>query len=272
MSARPWMPLFVADYLADTGHLSTVEHGAYLLLIMHYWANGGLPTDDQQLRNIAKLSSHNWKKIRGTLQKLFDADWRHKRIDAELKRTEEISEKRSKAAKERHERQRASASANAEQVQTHSQSQSQDSPPDGGESERAARAPRKKGTRLSDDWQPSTEEITFARGKGLTEQRIQLQVEKFRNYWIGKAGEKGVKLDWTATWRNWILSEIEKNGTGNNPTSGPRGAGDRAGADAVIAGFGAVAARRAGRSDNRRPDDEIPSGRYELDLTGPQRT
>lgn len=132
MSTRPWMPLYVADYLADTGHLSTIEHGAYLLLIMHYWANDGLPTDEAKLKNIAKMSAHNWKKSSDTLRKLFDADWKHKRIEQELEKVREISEKRSKAAHDRHEKERASADANAVQKQTHSHSDSQISSDSGG--------------------------------------------------------------------------------------------------------------------------------------------
>ena len=29
-------------------------------------------------------------------------------------------------------------------------------------------------------------------------------VEGFRDYWIAQPGQKGVKTDWTATWRNWV--------------------------------------------------------------------
>ena len=34
------MSLHVGDYLKDTTHLDATLHGAYLLLIMHYWAKG----------------------------------------------------------------------------------------------------------------------------------------------------------------------------------------------------------------------------------------
>ncbi len=35
-------------------------------------------------------------------------------------------------------------------------------------------------------------------------ERINLEWETFIDYWKSVAGQKGVKLDWKATWRNWI--------------------------------------------------------------------
>jgi uncharacterized protein YdaU (DUF1376 family) len=31
--------------------------------------------------------------------------------------------------------------------------------------------------------------------------------DTFKDYWVAKAGQKGVKLDWFATWRNWVRSQ-----------------------------------------------------------------
>lgn len=89
-----WMPLHVGDYLADTGHLSTVQHGAYLLLLMHYWRKRELPGDDKQLAAIAKLPLRIWLDIKPTLQSFFYDGWRHKRVEAELQRRLAVSEKR----------------------------------------------------------------------------------------------------------------------------------------------------------------------------------
>lgn len=84
MSKRAWMPLYVGDYLGDTGHLSTTQHGAYLLLMMHYWKKGELPDDDKQLAAITKLPMRIWLDSRETLQAFFYDGWHHKRIDEEL--------------------------------------------------------------------------------------------------------------------------------------------------------------------------------------------
>lgn len=92
-----WMPLYVGDYLADTGHLTTTQHGAYLLLMMHYWRKRELPDDDKQLAAIAKLQLRIWLDIKGTVQAFFHDGWRHKRIDAELEKRQTISQKRAAA-------------------------------------------------------------------------------------------------------------------------------------------------------------------------------
>lgn len=97
--SRPWMPLYVADYLADTGHLSTMEHGAYLLLIMHYWQKGGLPDDDKRLASIARASLEQWSDMRDAIAEFFDAGWKHQRIDAELESAAKAYERRAAAGR-----------------------------------------------------------------------------------------------------------------------------------------------------------------------------
>lgn len=117
--SRPWMPLYVADYLADTGHLTAAEHGAYLLLIMHYWTRKGLPKDERQLARIARLSPEEWSASRDTLAALFGEGWTHKRIDGELARCDEISDKRRAAVQQRKDRQPTSEATNVVQLNTH---------------------------------------------------------------------------------------------------------------------------------------------------------
>lgn len=116
MSNRAWMPLHIADYLADTGHLTATEHGAYLLLIMHYWQNGALPENERVIARIAKLSPEQWEESRDMLAMLFGPGWAHKRIDAELAKADDIIEKRRSAASSRHSKSKSNASA--EQMQS----------------------------------------------------------------------------------------------------------------------------------------------------------
>lgn len=86
------MPLYVGDYLADTRHLSTLEHGAYLLLLMHYWQTGSLPTKDDQLARIAGLTLDEWSNGRSTMAAFFEEGWRHKRVEFELAKAKKLSD------------------------------------------------------------------------------------------------------------------------------------------------------------------------------------
>ena len=97
---HPWMPFYPGDYLADTVHLSTLEHGAYLMLIIYYWRHGGLPVDDAKLARIVRLPLDQWMDIRPTLAELFQPDWRHKRVDAELATTAEKYQRRAAAGRQ----------------------------------------------------------------------------------------------------------------------------------------------------------------------------
>lgn len=89
--SRPdtWMPLYWGDYLRDTGHLSTAHHGAYLLMIGHYWSTGEpLPDDDSVLWRIVRADSMaQWKKLRPAVVALFtpqEGKLVHRRVEAEL--------------------------------------------------------------------------------------------------------------------------------------------------------------------------------------------
>lgn len=89
---RPWMPLYIADYLRKTTHLGALESGAYLHLIMDYWQNDGLPDDDRKLARIAKLTDREWKAAKPTLLAFFHDGWKHTKIDAEIAKAGTIAE------------------------------------------------------------------------------------------------------------------------------------------------------------------------------------
>ena len=75
MPKTPYMPLYTSDYLGDTGHLSTEEHGAYLLILMQMWNAGGkLPNVPQKLARIARCSTKKWKGMANTILEFFDVE------------------------------------------------------------------------------------------------------------------------------------------------------------------------------------------------------
>lgn len=62
--ANPYMPLYTGDYLRKTRRLTDREHGAYLLILMALWDEGGtLPFDLAELKAIARVPSkvRNWE-------------------------------------------------------------------------------------------------------------------------------------------------------------------------------------------------------------------
>lgn len=80
MADFPALPLWTDAYLADTRHLSTLEHGAYLLLMMEAWRRPhcDLPDDDRILARLAGLNEEQWIECKSTIMEMWNLDGRRK--------------------------------------------------------------------------------------------------------------------------------------------------------------------------------------------------
>lgn len=62
-----------------------------------------------------------------------------------------------------------------------------------------------KGTRIPKEWVLSQEYIEAAyQIRLMPHAELRNIADEFKDYWISVPGSKGVKLDWLATWRNWV--------------------------------------------------------------------
>jgi uncharacterized protein YdaU (DUF1376 family) len=207
------MQLYVADYLGDTRHLTTEQHGAYLLLLMTMWRSEGvLPDDPIKLARIAGLTVSRWHKISADVLAFFtpcEGGFTQRRLSAELAIAAEKSEKRSQSGKAGA---RAKAlksnkldTANASRLLKHSPE-----PEPELKKEKLTASP-KKGSRLPPDWKPTEADLTFAASQNMTPEETDREADQFRDFWISKPGAGGCKLDWPATWRTWCRN---RRGTG----------------------------------------------------------
>jgi hypothetical protein len=122
-----------------------------------------------------------------------------------------------------------------------------------------------RGTRLPPDWRPIAEDRQEALAKLGSTQAIEQEMLKFHDYWKAQPGQRGVKLDWDATWRNWIRNaKGQQNAHGNSAVRANTAAGPAPTRDtAVLAGMGrALERRRAARAaDDPGRQDVREAGR-----------
>ena len=92
MKADIWVPIYIGDYLKDTSHLSQGQHGAYLLLIMHYWQKGELKADINICCRIARASTDEEKEnVRFVISEFFyheETRFVQKRLEIERTKAE----------------------------------------------------------------------------------------------------------------------------------------------------------------------------------------
>jgi uncharacterized protein YdaU (DUF1376 family) len=85
MAEFPALPLWTDAYLGDTTHLTTIEHGAYLLLLFTAWRspNYDLPDNDGLLARFCHLTPGQWARIKPTIMaywKLENGRWFNGRL------------------------------------------------------------------------------------------------------------------------------------------------------------------------------------------------
>ena len=83
-----WYPHYITDYRRDTLHLTTLQHGAYRLLIDAYMEFGrSLPDDDAILARLSGLALNEWLDMATVIRAFFvsaGTTLKHKRCEAEL--------------------------------------------------------------------------------------------------------------------------------------------------------------------------------------------
>jgi uncharacterized protein YdaU (DUF1376 family) len=92
VSERPFMQLYVSDFVGDTLLLSTEHIGAYLLLLIALWnADGSLPSDEVKLARVTRLTVKKWRRVAVDLLPFFDdqdGQLTHHRLTKELRKSE----------------------------------------------------------------------------------------------------------------------------------------------------------------------------------------
>ena len=209
--SEPYLPLYIGDYLRDTGYLTLEQHGAYFMLLMRLWSAGGtLPSDEAKLARIAGVSVKKWRPIWADLAAFFEQEngqISHKRITTELEKAGALRAKRAAAgakggaAKSLKLQEAPVAIATAQPKQIIPDQEVRKEEPSGS-------SKKQRAARLSADWVLPAEWRQDALDAGLPADRIQIEAERMRDW--SMSSPSGAKLNWRASWRNWARGAAEK--------------------------------------------------------------
>lgn len=223
MRNPPAFLLYVDDYEAATVHLSIEEDGAYMRLLRLQWRspNCRLPNDHEWIRRRLRVSQDVYDSvIVRVLTEFFSSDGNYlfqQRLCDEYEKLLETKAQRTAAAKSRWDKEKDTCKSNAAPHSKCNASKPNQSNLNNKEESVEARVPRaapKKGTRLPSDWTLPSEWRDWALSEGR-DLDIDDQALRFRDYWVAKPGAAATKLDWLATWRNWIRNAKPGYGKGN---------------------------------------------------------
>jgi hypothetical protein len=90
---------------------------------------------------------------------------------------------------------------------------------------RGAQAPRKRASRLSEDWNPDEKDCAYAKSKNWSAEKTAEQAERFKAHHVGKGT---LMMNWNRAWQSWVLREPTYRGalapiSGRFPAAPPSG-------------------------------------------------
>ena len=260
-----WMAFYVGDYVANTLHLTTRQHGAYILLICAAWkARGVLPGTDTALASIAKLSPREWRQDGDTLKAFLTRrgeEWIHERVMYEWNEARVLTNAKSDAgklgAKRRWQgRGGANGSAMAEPSVRHRQNDAPSPSPSpspsqldipvettGESAPQKPKGPRNaNGTRIPEGWRPDEAGRSFAAERGIDPDAT---ADAFIDWWAA-ATKNHLKRDWNAAFRTWCRRDSTR------PVGAPtaRAVQSARGDDPFFQQLASIAARDRGGPDD----------------------
>ena len=194
----------IGDYQSHTAHLSEMEDLAYRrMLDWCYLHEKPLPLDVEEVSRQIRMRTH-CDCIAIVLREYFkrtDDGYISDRVQHELSRA---AEKSSKARLSAEARWSTKKTNNANALPTQSERNAIPIHQDTNTPIHQGRATR--GSRLPADWKPDAELAEWSKSE-RPDLNLRKVLEEFRDYWTSVAGSKGVKLNWDATWRNWVRSQ-----------------------------------------------------------------
>ena len=197
----------IGDYKSHTEHLSEMEDLTYRrLLDWYYLHESPIPLDLTETARQIRMRSHS-DCIASVLQEYFertDEGWVNHRADKEIAKVGEKSEKASASAKARWNK---AKDANALRTQSEGNATHNTRH----KTQNTDKAPQQRGTRLPADWSLPDSWKMWAKANRPDLNPIDVAAS-FYDYWISKPGSGGVKLNWEATWRNWVRSQKQSFG------------------------------------------------------------
>jgi uncharacterized protein YdaU (DUF1376 family) len=207
-----YYPHHIGDFLRDTVSLTPQESYFYLRLIwLYYESEKPLPNDTETLA--FKVGARGQEDCLSLLLRTFfryDSDlnsYTHQRIDAEIRKYQRKAESARGANQIRwtlEKDKKSDLNSDTDQILTNNQQPITNNHIEA-QQEKPASKEKKRGTRLSEDWQPDEKLIQFAKEK-RPDLNLNDTVRMFKNYWVAKTRD-ATKLDWNLTFENWVMNQ-----------------------------------------------------------------